>query len=92
MSLFGGKSARQSSEEAFAMEMNLVGTTTLFNNMSKMCFRKCVPNFVEPELNVAEYTCIDRCSAKFMQCNESVSKVLQEFQEEQMKLQQSMGQ
>ena len=90
MSFFGGKSARQSSEEAFAMEMNLRGTTALFNSMSKVCFKKCIPNYHEPDLNVAEYTCIDRCTAKFMQVNESISKVLQQFQEDEMKMQQSM--
>ena len=64
--------------------VQLEATTSLFNAMSKMCFRKCVPNFHEEELNVAEFTCIDRCTAKYMQCNMSVSKILNEFQKQEM--------
>ena len=89
MSLFGGAS-RQTKEEELAMEMHMEGTLKVFNNMSRLCFKKCIPNFHEAELNVAEYTCIDRCSAKFMQCNEAVTKVLNEVQQEQMKMQQSI--
>ena len=52
MSLFGGAS-RQTKEEKLAMEMHMEGTLKVFNNMSRLCFKKCIPNFHEAELNVA---------------------------------------
>jgi len=38
------------------------------------CKHKCVTRYLEADLNVGEMSCVDRCSAKFME----TSKLVQE--------------
>ena len=76
--MFGGNRSNALAEEqqkmAFAQQkMEIAFTTNMFNKMVKNCFRKCVPKLTEePDLNVAEMTCVDRCVSKYMKFHNKV--------------------
>ena len=55
-------------------------TSDMFAKMSAGCFKKCVVSYAEPELNVGELSCVDRCVSKYLACAEKVSAKLQEAQ------------
>lgn len=84
MSLFGGGGAsRQKLEEQQKMQMfqarsEMEFTMNMFNAMTRNCYRKCVPKLRdEPDLNVAEMTCVDRCVSKFMKAHARVGKEME---------------
>ena len=57
----------QQKQQFQQQKMEIAFTTNMFNKMVKNCFRKCVPKLTEePDLNVAEMTCVDRCVSKYM--------------------------
>lgn len=60
--------------------------TDFFHKMSKSCFKKCVVKQNEPDLAVGEMSCIDRCVGKYMNAQEKVGLVMNNF-EKQMKAQ-----
>jgi len=65
--------------------------TDYFNRMIKVCNKKCVVKFNEPDLQVGEMSCVDRCVGKYMQAQEKVGEVLQNF-EKQMQAQEKAQQ
>ena len=46
----------------------------LMNGIAKMCARKCIYKHDDPELEVAEMACADRCVTKFLQAQNQVAK------------------
>ena len=76
MSLFGGSSRKQQEAEQLQMfqaRSEMEFTMNMFNAMTRNCYRKCVPKLRdEPDLNVAEMTCVDRCVSKFMKAHAKV--------------------
>ena len=54
--------------------------TEMFNKMSASCWKKCVVTQKEGELSVGEMSCVDRCVGKYMQAQEKVGAVLQNFE------------
>jgi import inner membrane translocase subunit TIM10 len=85
MSLFGGGGAARKQAEAAAAQMQMFQarsemefTMNMFNAMTRNCYRKCVPKLRdEPDLNVAEMTCVDRCVSKFMKAHAKVGKEME---------------
>ena len=78
----GGRNAALAEEQAkqqfLQQKMEIAFTTTMFNKMVKNCFRKCVPKLTEePDLNVAEMTCVDRCVSKYMKFHTKVGTEMQ---------------
>lgn len=65
----------------------------LFNKIASSCFNKCASRkHKEPELQLGEMSCVDRCVAKYMESQELVGKVLQTANEKQAMQQQQMQQ
>ena len=73
--------------------------TVLFNKLSSSCFQKCASRkHKEPDLQLGEMSCLDRCVAKYMDAQEKVGVVLQRANEQQaaqqlqmQNMQQAMG-
>ena len=59
--------------------------------MASTCFKKCVVKHTEGDLSVGEMACVDRCVGKYMQAQEVVGGVLNNF-EQQMKAQEQAKQ
>jgi import inner membrane translocase subunit TIM10 len=57
--------------------------------MTNSCSKKCVSAYTDTELNTAELACIDRCASKYLQTQEKVGEVLQNYERQMM---QQMGQ
>ena len=77
----GAQQAEQERQQLFVAKQEIEFTTTMFNKMVKNCFRKCVPKLrEEPDLNVAEMTCTDRCVAKYMKAHAKVGVEMQKQQ------------
>lgn len=61
----------------------------LFNRMTTVCHRKCVPNkYRDSELTKGESVCLDRCVAKYLDVHERVGQKLtniSQAEQEQMK-------
>jgi import inner membrane translocase subunit TIM10 len=57
--------------------------------MANVCSKKCLVKYPNPELEIGEMTCIDRCVGKYMQAGEKVGEVLKEF-EQKIKAQENM--
>ena len=76
MSLFGRGNSLQREMEQMQQELHIEATQALFTSLSKICFRKCVPHFVEEELAVGELSCVDRCVS-----NVKVGAIMNEFQQ-----------
>lgn len=45
--------------------------------MVDLCYQKCVSQYKEPDMNVGELSCVDRCVAKYMQVHFRVGTKLQ---------------
>jgi import inner membrane translocase subunit TIM10 len=56
--------------------------------MSQTCAKKCVVHYHDGDLAVGEMACVDRCVGKYMQAQEKVGEVLNNF-EQQMKAQET---
>ncbi|XP_050237899.1 mitochondrial import inner membrane translocase subunit TIM10 [Mercurialis annua] len=49
----------------------------LFNRLAMTCFNKCVDKkYREPELNMGENSCIDRCVSKYHLVNSIIGQML----------------
>ena len=81
MSLFGRGNSLQREMDQMQQELHIEATQALFTSLSKICFRKCVPHFVEEELAVGELSCVDRCVSKYMKTNVKVGAIMNEFQQ-----------
>ena len=58
--------------------------------MAQTCHKKCIVKHFDGELQVGEMACIDRCVGKYMQAQEKVGEVLNNF-EKLMKAQEQVG-
>ena len=89
MNIFGGQGAASRAEmekqQLLMARLDIEMTVKSFNGMIRQCFRKCVPGIQEPDLNVAEMTCIDRCVGKFTR---TVKVVTDKMQQQQLQQQQ----
>ena len=65
--------------------------STLFNKVASSCFDKCAARkHKEPDLQLGEMSCIDRCVSKYMEAQKKVGVVLQKANEKQAMQQQQM--
>ena len=55
-------------------------------SMIDMCYSKCIPNYKDTELNVAELSCTDRCIAKYVEAQKIVGVKMNEINERQAQL------
>ena len=65
------------------------GVTDMFNRMADLCFKQCIHKFKEPELNVGEMSCIDRCVGKFLAAQEKTGTQINEFNAKMAAMQQA---
>mmetsp|Transcript_2901 Transcript_2901/g.6747 ORF Transcript_2901/g.6747 Transcript_2901/m.6747 type:complete len:103 (+) Transcript_2901:68-376(+) len=93
MSAFGfGGRGQGEHPQLKAAKIQAEGATDLYNRMADVCFEKCIGKYNEPDLNVGEMSCTDRCVSKFMESYKKVGEKLQEFQQmEQAKMQAQQG-
>ena len=67
--------------------------SNLFNKVAATCFEKCAARkHKEPDLQLGEMTCVDRCVSKYMEAQKKVGAVLQKANEKQAMQQQQMQQ
>ena len=67
--------------------------TVLFNKLTQSCFKKCASRkHKEPDLQLGEMSCIDRCTSKYMEAQEKIGVVLQKANEAQAQQMQQMQQ
>jgi len=93
MSFFGGGQQQQPQgpDPVFAAKTEMEMYTDLFNKISSSCFNKCASRkHKEPELQLGEMTCADRCVSKYLEAQQRVGAVLQEANEAQLAQQKSM--
>ncbi|KAK1437090.1 hypothetical protein QVD17_02875 [Tagetes erecta] len=65
-------------EQIFGMaEKEMEYRVELFNKLTHTCFAKCVEKrYKEPELNMGENSCIDRCVSKYWQVTNLIGQLL----------------
>jgi len=57
--------------------------STFFHSISNACFAKCVGKaHLTPDLTVAETTCLDRCTIKYMASQHEASRIIQQLSEQ----------
>ncbi|KAK6646099.1 hypothetical protein PHAVU_L008843 [Phaseolus vulgaris] len=65
-------------EQIFGMaEKEMEHRVESFNKITDTCFNKCVENrYKEPEINMGENSCIDRCVSKYWQVTNLIGQLL----------------
>lgn len=66
--------------------VEMEGVTGMFNRLNDLCFKKCMclrATFPEADLNVGEMSCADRCVGKYLEAQDRVGKLMQEYQQAQ---------
>mmetsp|Transcript_26858 Transcript_26858/g.30698 ORF Transcript_26858/g.30698 Transcript_26858/m.30698 type:complete len:107 (-) Transcript_26858:306-626(-) len=92
MSFFGGGQQQpQGPDPMFAAQTEMEMYTDMFNKISTTCFKKCASTrHKDAELPLGEMSCTDRCTAKYLEAQERVGKVLQTANEAQAAQQKAM--
>ena len=78
-------------EEEVMMKNALVqakGQSIIFEKATKLCFQRCIGKMNEPEMNVGEMTCVDRCFSKFSESAELLMKLSEQMEQEMLAQQQ----
>jgi import inner membrane translocase subunit TIM10 len=89
MSFFGGgEPAGPDPLEVAKIEADVL--TDMFNRMTVMCNKKCIVSHHSTDLAIGEMSCIDRCVGKYLQAQEKVGVVLNQF-EQNMQAQAAAG-
>mmetsp|Transcript_190 Transcript_190/g.196 ORF Transcript_190/g.196 Transcript_190/m.196 type:complete len:103 (-) Transcript_190:397-705(-) len=89
----GGKQEPPKPDAFFAAKTEMEMYTVLFNNLTMSCFNKCASRkHKEPDLQLGEMSCIDRCVSKYMEAQEKIGVVLQKANESQAQQMQQMQQ
>ncbi|XP_019233360.1 PREDICTED: mitochondrial import inner membrane translocase subunit TIM10 [Nicotiana attenuata] len=65
-------------EQIFGMaEKEMEYRVESFNKLTQTCFNKCVDRrYKDPELNIGENSCIDRCVSKYWQVTNLIGQML----------------
>jgi len=83
MSIFGnwGAAAPAGPSELEIAKYEADAQIDFFRRMTLACGKKCIVKHTDAELSVGEMSCIDRCSAKFMQARDIVIEVNQQAEQ-----------
>jgi len=65
--------------------------TDMFNKMTKSCHKKCIVKEYSQDLSVGEMACIDRCVGKYIQTQEKIGFVLNQFEQQQKQIEAQGG-
>jgi len=87
---FGGPRAAENPQIKVA-KLEMEGVTDMFNKMGELCFQKCLGRYNEPDLNVGEMSCTDRCVSKYMEAHRKIGEKFQEFQQMEQARMQAQG-
>mmetsp|Transcript_6943 Transcript_6943/g.9967 ORF Transcript_6943/g.9967 Transcript_6943/m.9967 type:complete len:103 (+) Transcript_6943:101-409(+) len=89
----GGQPDPPKPDALFAAQTEMEMYTVLFNKLTKTCFNKCASRkHKEPDLQLGEMSCLDRCVSKYMEAQEKVGVVMQKANEKQAQQMQAMQQ
>ena len=89
MSFFGG-GQQEGPDPLEIAKIEADVLTDMFNRMTVMCNKKCIVSHHSTDLAIGEMSCIDRCVGKYLQAQEKVGIVLNQF-EANMKAQEAAG-
>lgn len=65
---------------ACAVRFDHIADSSPIFRVTTLCSAKCIPNdYRESDLNKGESVCLDRCVAKFFECNMKISEKMQEL-------------
>mmetsp|Transcript_14141 Transcript_14141/g.17167 ORF Transcript_14141/g.17167 Transcript_14141/m.17167 type:complete len:100 (-) Transcript_14141:52-351(-) len=93
MSFFGGQQEAPSIDPLFAAQTEMEMVTVSLNKIVTTCFTKCASRkHKEKDLQLGEMSCIDRCTAKYLDAQEKVGMVLQKANEEQQRQMENVNQ
>mmetsp|Transcript_14142 Transcript_14142/g.17169 ORF Transcript_14142/g.17169 Transcript_14142/m.17169 type:complete len:100 (-) Transcript_14142:52-351(-) len=93
MSFFGGQQEAPSIDPLFAAQTEMEMVTVSLNKIVTSCFSKCASRkHKEKDLQLGEMSCIDRCTAKYLDAQEKVGMVLQKANEEQQRQMENVNQ
>jgi mitochondrial import inner membrane translocase subunit TIM10 len=88
MNFFGGGDEGPNPLTVAKIEAEIL--TDMFNRMTVVCNKKCIVSHHTVDLAIGEMSCIDRCVGKYLQAQEKVGGVLNQF-ESNMKAQEASG-
>ena len=88
MNFFGGGQEGPNPLTVAKIEAEIL--TDMFNRMTVVCNKKCIISHHSTDLAIGEMSCIDRCVGKYLQAQEKVGVVLNQF-EASLKAQEAAG-